>query len=165
MTPLLSDWLPMLFAWQEFEFEQRNDPSPAELILTLACSLVVLSLFIALAAFISYVLSLCLQRIPPQFRQMEPNMTYLLLIPCFNIYWNFEVFQKIPRSYQAYFHSIGRHDVGDCGQQLGLWGAILVACGLIPCIGGFFSMPGGIILLVLVIKLWGYRNQIPETAA
>lgn len=165
MTPLLSDWLPMLLAWQEFEFQAQNEPNVVEQILGLVCILVFLGCVIAVAALVAYSLSLCLQRIPPQFRQMEPNMTYLLLIPCFNIYWNFEVFQKIPRSYQAYFHSIGRHDVGDCGQQLGLWGAILVACGLIPCIGGFFSMPGGIILLVLAIKLWGYRDQIPENAA
>src|SRR5689334_14549782 len=52
--------------------------------------------------------------IPPEHRRIEPGMVWLLLIPLFGLIWNFFVFQRIPESYQSYFYSMGRTDVGDC---------------------------------------------------
>ena len=44
----------------------------------------------------------------------------------FNLVWVFIVFQRVPESYQRYFASVGRNDVGDCGKSIGLWYAICV---------------------------------------
>lgn len=119
------------------------------------------ALMLALAVFLYYILYSSLARIPPQHRKMEPGQVFLLLIPFFNLYWMFVVHTKIPQSFQSYFHSIGRKDVGDCGEQLGLWTAIAAVCNAIPCIN-CISAPASIVMLILMLsKFWSLRNQIP----
>lgn len=166
MTPSLQGWLPQLLAWQEFG---NNGPGAGAEAADAVAMVIVLLFYgvmflvaIAMMALIFYVLYSSLARIPAQYREMEPGQVFLLLIPCFNLYWNFEVYRKVPRSFRNYFNSIGRQDVGDCGEQLGLWASILLACGLIPCVGAITASVGGVMVLVLLIKFWGYRNQIPE---
>lgn len=83
---------------------------------------------IAISCVICFIISSCFKRIPQQFREMEPGMVWLLLIPCFGIIWNFFVWIKLSKSYQAYFQSEGVTDVGDCGYNLNLAFCIVAAC-------------------------------------
>src|SRR5436305_313793 len=62
---------------------------------------------IAINVVICFLLYNAQNAIPPQFRKIEPGMIWLLLIPLFNLVWNFFVYLRIPESYQAYFQSIG----------------------------------------------------------
>jgi hypothetical protein len=163
MTPSILA-LPSLLAWQfdDFGAPAAQQPSAAETVISLLILFIGLAVIIAVGVLVYFVLYSSLARVPQQFRHMEPGQVFLLLIPCFNIYWNFEVFMKIPRSFRAYFNSIGRYDVGDCGEELGKWAAICMACGLIPCLGALIAPIGSILVLVLLVKFWGYRNQIPQ---
>jgi hypothetical protein len=127
---------------------------------------------IAIGCLICWYLSSCLKRVPPQFRRQEPAMAWLLLIPCFNLVWNFFVYPKIGESYQAYFDSIGRTDLGDCGRSLGLSYCILSVAGLplgmIPVIGGVVSCFLGLATLVVwilfLVKAGNLKSQIPLDA-
>jgi len=100
------------------------------------------------------------KRVPPQFRQIEPGMVWLLLIPCFNIVWNFIALPKVSRSYKAYFDSIGRSDVGTCGEGLATGYAVCVACTLIPCVGMFASLASLVLLIMYLAKILGLKAHI-----
>jgi hypothetical protein len=112
-------------------------------------------LVFAVNIFVIYLLYTCFQRIPLQYRLMEPGMVWLLLIPLFNIVWVFFVLIRLSRSYQGYFAAQGRTDVGDCGEALGLWALIL----------HFLCFPVGLVLLIIyLVKVIGLKNQIPVGA-
>ena len=85
-----------------------------------------------------------------------------MIIPLFNVVWNFFVLQRVPESYASYFHSIGRTDVGDAGKSLGLWAAICAAVGIlpIPCIGGLAGLAALVLVIILLVKLYGLKGQI-----
>ena len=122
---------------------------------------VVLVISLAIHAVICVLLSGCYTRIPREFRKQEPGMVWLLMIPCFNLVWNFFVYQQLADSYKAYFASVGRTDVGDCGKSLGLWYAICVACCIIPCVN-YLALPAGLVLLIIyLVKATDLKGQIP----
>ena len=126
---------------------------------------------LAILAVVSWLVSTCYKRIPAQFREMEPGMVWLLMIPCFHVVWNFFVFPKLARSYQAYFASVGRTDVGDCGAGLAMAYCVCAACALIsfvPYIGclGLVALLAALVLLIIVlVKAWDLKNRIPESTA
>ena len=122
---------------------------------------------LAIGVVICYLLYSCFERIPPQHRQMESWQVFLLLIPCFNIVWNFFVLPKLARSYQSYFAEQGRTDVGDCGEQIGLYYAICCAAGMVlswvPLLGllAFLLVPASLVLgIIYLVKVLTLKGQI-----
>lgn len=124
-----------------------------------------IAITLAINIVICYLVSDCYRRLPPQFRQMEPKMVWLLLIPLFNLFWNFMVFPKLSASYQQYFHSIGRTDVGDCYANMALALCICAACSVIPCVGMFAGIAALVVLILYLIKIHELKKQIPTTPA
>ncbi|MGB7160576.1 MAG: hypothetical protein WBD40_21100 [Tepidisphaeraceae bacterium] len=135
-------------------------PSPLEIAIMAAVFLVV----IAILVFIYYLLYSALKAIPPEHRRMEPGQVWLLLIPVFNLVWNFFVFMRIPESYQSYFHSRGRTDVGDAGKNVGLWYSICACCAVIPCIGFIPGIASLILLILFLVKIMGLKAQVGQAA-
>lgn len=86
---------------------------------------------LAISAVICWLVFDCYKRVPAQFRKQEPGMVWLLMIPLFNLFWNFIVLPRLSESLKAYFDSVGKTDVGDCGRQIGL------ICAAIAKRGGF----------------------------
>ena len=103
------------------------------------------------------------QRIPPRFRRLEPGLVFLLLIPCFNIVWNFFVFPQLADSFKAYFDSIGDRSVGDCGRDLGVWYAICSAVSVIPFLGCLTGIASLVLLILFLVKANELKNRIPIT--
>lgn len=103
-------------------------------------------------------------RVPRQFRQMEPGLVWLLLIPCFNLVWNFFVFIRLSRSFKAYFNSVGNTAVADCGENLGLGYAICEVAALIPCVGLAVWVAALVLLILYLIKVNELAGQIPQTS-
>jgi len=134
----------------------------AAALVSLVFSLVVGVVALAIMVGIAYLLYLCLDRIPQPFRQLEPWKAFLLLIPCFNLFWNFMVYPPLARSYQAYFQSVGRTDVGDCGEKIGLWYSIAAIGGLIPLVNIIAGPAALVLLIVYLVKAYQLRGQIPE---
>jgi hypothetical protein len=103
------------------------------------------------------------KRVPAQFRKMEPGMVWLLLIPCFNLVWNFFAFPRLSQSLRAYFASVGNTAVGDCGESLALAYAICEVATLIPCVGLILWIAVIVLLILFLIKANDLTRQIPLT--
>ena len=125
---------------------------------------IIIAVALVIGIVILYLLYSCFERIPPQHRQMESWQVFLLLIPCFNIVWNFFVFPKLARSYQSYFAEQGRTDVGDCGEQIGLWYAICGAVGgalfWVPVVGSLAGIAGLVLFVIYFVKVLTLKGQI-----
>ena len=126
--------------------------------------MIVLGLMLAISAVVCYFTSEMVKRIPAEHRKIEPNMVWLLMIPCFNLIWNFFVFPKVAASFKSYFDSQNITDVGDCAAQLSLIYCIVALTIFIPYIkvvGG----PAALVLLILVlVKFNDLKNRIPLSA-
>jgi len=118
--------------------------------------LVMLGISIAVCFF----LSSCFRRIPPPHRQQEPGLVFLLLIPCFNIVWNFFVYPKLADSFASYFRAQGRTDVGDCGRGIGMAYCVCAVCGVIPYLGLLASLAALILLIIFLVKAADLKGQI-----
>lgn len=103
------------------------------------------------------------KRVPPQFRNMEPGLVWLLLIPCFNLVWNFFVFIRLSRSLKAYYNSVGNVAVGDCGEGLGLAFAVCEVASLIPCVGVAVWIAAIVLLILYLVKANELSQRIPAT--
>lgn len=119
---------------------------------------------LAIYVFVCWVLSGCFKRIPPPHRKLEPGLVWLLLIPCFFLVWNFFVFPRLAQSYRSYFASVGRTDVGDCGEGIAWAFAI---CAAVSCLPIFFlgipALIAAIVLLILfLVKATSLKNLIAE---
>jgi hypothetical protein len=128
---------------------------------------VVIAVLVGLAIQIVflYLISSWFSTVPPNFRTMEPWQVWLLLIPCFNIIWNFFVYQRIPQSFQNYFNSQGRYDQGDCGTQVGLWYAICVICSAVPIVN-YVAGPAALVLwIIFLVKLYQLKQLVLAGAA
>ena len=101
-------------------------------------------------AIICWLAADALRHVPRRYRFQEPEMVWLLMVPLFNLYWNFKVFPALAESFQIAFYSHGIADVEDCGERLAHWYCICCAVGWIPC---FFGLPWLIGLLLVILLL------------
>ena len=122
---------------------------------------------LAVQAFICFLTASTLKRIPEQYREQSPGMVWLLMIPCFNLIWNFFVYPKVAASFQNYFndHDDVRGDIGDCGASIAQYYCIAGACSIIPLLN-YLAGPAGLVLLILtLVKFHSLKTLIPEDAA
>lgn len=121
----------------------------------------------AINILVCWLLQSCLASIPKEFRQQEPALAWLLLIPIFNIIWMFFIFLPLARGYQAYFQSRGRTDKGDCGYHFNRRMCIYTVLALIiPVIGWFiFSIVSFVMFIVAVLKAWHLKRLIEADRA
>lgn len=98
--------------------------------------------------------------LPEKYKQMPAWQVFLLLIPLFNLFWNFRVFTAIPDSYRAYFESQGRTDQGDCGRSIGMFVAVSVILSMIPCLNYIASWAALVLIIVFLVKLFNMKSLI-----
>lgn len=129
---------------------------------------------LGIQAFICYLLSDALKRLPPEFRKQQPNMVWLLMIPLFSLVWNFFVYPKISESYQAYFSAkAGNIPNGspnlnyqntllqqDTGQGIGLAYCICCCCSIIPYLGACIGLAALVLLIIYLVKLSGLKARV-----
>ena len=125
-----------------------------------AIGLVALLIGLAILILICYLVSKCYTAIPEQNRSMSPGMVWLLLIPCFNIVWNFWVYPGLAKSYKAYFDSKGDTTVGDCGAQIALWYCISTACCIIPFVNWLAGPASLVLLIIFLVKTYDLKSKI-----
>jgi hypothetical protein len=156
--------VPCLLAQEQFpnQFGQPGQEIPPEVIgIYIAFIIGAVVVGLAIAIVIAVLLAGCYSRIPQQYRDMEPGMVYLMLIPCLNIVWVFFVTLRLSTSFQKYFAAHGRTEVGDCGYQLGLWYSICTVASIVPCVN-YVAGPAALVLLIIyLVKVMGLKNQIP----
>lgn len=150
-----------------------NEQGMAAAVMAMGAVVWLVSLVVSLGicAAICWFLSSCLQKVPVEHQKQKPALVWLLMIPCFNIVWNFFVFPKVAESFKAYFDSIGRTDVGDCGLSMAkllcILAAVLVPATIlvaIPIVGALIVCALEIAVLVIfiitLVKFNGLKGQI-----
>jgi hypothetical protein len=127
--------------------------------------IIALAISVAIAVVICLIIYKSFSALPQEHRKLEPGLVWLLLIPCFNVIWNFIVFLKLSDSYCAYFESVGRgEEMGDCGRGIFLAYCICTAVTAvafwIPCVASIISLASLVLLILSLVKAHGLRMSI-----
>ena len=115
-------------------------------------------MLIVLVVTIFYLLTLqkALSRCAPENRAMSPGLVWLMLIPLFNLVWQFLVVINISKSLAAEFQKRGLA-VEDPKPGYTL--------GIVMCVGNLICAPVGLICwIVYWIKISGYSNKLAAPA-
>lgn len=143
-----------------------NSIDPASLMaLGATAILIVCALLLLPAIFYLLTLMKCLQRCAPANRALSPGLVWLLLIPLFNLIWNFFVVINIAKSLGAEFRQRGIAAEPDPGKGVGLAMAILACCGLIPVAGLFAELAGFVLWIIYWVAVAGFSNKLAAMAA
>ena len=117
-------------------------------------------IYVAIRIWICWILYSCFKRIPQTFREMEPGLVWLLLIPLFNVVWIFFVYPRLSKSFKAYFLAAGDSSVDDCGESLGWVYAILVA---VSIVFGLAWLAALVVLIIYLVKVSGLKNRVTDS--
>jgi hypothetical protein len=139
---------------------QGSQGQAAGTIIFLAIMVIALVVGIAIAVALIYLVYNAQRALPVEHQKIPAGQVWLLLIPLFNLVWNFFVYPRVSASYQSYFESRGRTDVGDAGRGLGLGYAICCACSIIPVVGGFVGLAALVLWILFLVKIYGLKKQI-----
>ena len=124
---------------------------------------VVALISLAIQVFVCWLLYSAYQAIPRQFQKQQPGLVWLLLIPCFGMVWNFFVIPKLSESFQAFFQSKGRTDVGDCGAQIGLVYCICAIAIFLPYLGVVAAVAALVLLILYLVKVSDLKKKVAAT--
>jgi hypothetical protein len=118
----------------------------------------------ALTVAILYLVSLMktLNAVSPANRKMSPGLVFLLLIPFFNLVWNFFVVIYIRDSLKTEFETRGLEGSG-FGGGIGLAMSILAAVSLVPFLSLLTSLAGFVCWILYWSQITGFRHRL-ETA-
>lgn len=117
---------------------------------------------------ILYILTLqrALERCGPVSRTMQPGMVWLLLIPLFNLIWNFFVVLGLARSLANEFARRGIPvPEPEPGQSIGMAMSICACCGLIPVLGVLASFASLVLWIMYWVKIAGYSQALAQSSA
>lgn len=119
-----------------------------------ALVIVFIATAVLLVPMIFYLLTLqkALNRCSPESRAMQPGMVWLMLIPLFNVVWQFFVVINMAKSLGAEFQKRGIAEDPNPGQTLGL----------VMCVGNLVCAPvvGLICWIIYWVKIAGYSARI-----
>jgi hypothetical protein len=115
---------------------------------------------LAITAVICYLLYNAQNAVPPQHRKIEPGMIWLLMIPLFNLVWNFFVFPRVAESYQSAFAERGDPTKGASERSIGLAYAICAACAIIPCLGVFAGLAALVLGILFLVKIYNLKTML-----
>jgi len=120
---------------------------------------------------IFYILTLqrALEKCAPTSRTLSPGLTWLLLLPFFNLVWHFIVVTGMAKSLENEFRRRNLPNADPLpGQSIGLAMCICAVCCVIPILG-FLAALGYLVLWVIYwIKIVEYSrtlSELPELTA
>jgi hypothetical protein len=123
---------------------------------------VVIMIAVSLAVTIFFILTLqkALNRCSPENRAMQPGMTWLLLIPLFNLVWIFIVVINMAKSLGAEFQKRNIAIEPEPGKTIGLAYAILAACSIVPFVNYLTGIPALVCWIIYWVKIAGYSKEL-----
>jgi hypothetical protein len=132
---------------------------PQELIIILIVPLLVL------IPMILYLLTLqnTLNAVSAENRKMPPGNVWLMLIPLFNIVWQFIIVDRMADSLKAEFakRNIVTNEERP-GYSIGLTCCILSCCSIIPILGILASIGGLICFIMYWVKINDYKTKLQQ---
>ena len=155
--------------------------NPDEL-LGLLCVVIGVVLIVALAIQIFYLLTLqkALSRVSPENRTMQPGLVWLMLIPCFNLIWQFFIAIRVPDSLKNEFRSRGMDDGSDYSKTIGIAQCVVGILASVvgngfqaasrnegrdaammgSCFSGILSLVGLVLFIIFWVKIANYSIQL-----
>jgi len=118
---------------------------------------------IFLVPVIFYLLTLqgVLNKCAPTSRTMEPGMVWLLLVPFFNLIWNFFVVMNIAKSLgNEYARRRIPSPEPAPGQPIGLAMCICACCGIIPFLGILAGLANLVLWIIYWVKIAEYSRSL-----
>jgi hypothetical protein len=119
-----------------------------------------LAVYWVISAFVCWIIFGCYQAIPAPYRKLKPGEVWLLLIPVFNLFWNFWVFPGLSQSFKAYFESTGDASAGNCSARIALWLSITGICSFIPPLAGLAAPAFLILLMVYLMRAMELKKKV-----
>lgn len=117
---------------------------------------------------IAYILTLSrtLQKCAPSSRTMQPGMVWLLLVPLFNLIWNFLVVNAVSESLTKEFRLRGvLFFESEPGKRVGMPMAICGACSVIPILGILAWLASVVLWVVYWVKVAGFSKMLDQAPA
>jgi len=132
----------------------------AEQILPWLVLLITVAVFFAVYIVVAWLIYRANEVLPAEHRKTESWQAFLLLIPLFNLVWNFILLGRVSRGMQSYFQSKNDASAGDCGAAIGLWFSISAICCWIPFVS-CIAYPAALVLLIIyLVKITGLRTRV-----
>ena len=127
-----------------------------------------LAISLLIQAVICYFLHQAAKGVPESHQRQAPGLVWLLMIPCFNIIWNFFVFPGIAEGYRDCLSAKGDGSPAALPVTLGWSYAGCVAAasvlGLIPCLGiiisGVGSLAALVVLIIYLVKVFELKRMV-----
>jgi hypothetical protein len=136
----------------------NNAPSGIEVVFVLLFYGAMFLVGIGIQCIISYIMYRACDVIPHEYRQTSPGQAFLMLIPLFNLIWIFLYTKRLSNSFAYMFASRGAN-MGDCGEQLGMWWGICAVCCFIPCLNIFFGIGALVVMIMYLVKISECRSR------
>ncbi len=134
------------------------DSGPDPLVILIG--LVAITIGLGIAIGIHWMLYRAFAAIPEEHRQLEPWQVWLNLIPCFNLFWSFVVFVRLPRSFRSYFIDRTGDDPTNGFETLGLAYCICTVVSAIPYVGMCFGLVTFVLLIMYLVKAWDLKRMV-----
>jgi hypothetical protein len=117
---------------------------------------------VCLLPLIFYIITLqkALQRCALENQAMDPAQVWLLLIPVFNLAWQFVVVSNIAKSLEKEFRSRNLPIEPEPGKTVGLAFCILSVCSMIPFLGFLTAVAGLVCWIVYWIKIANFSSTL-----
>lgn len=117
---------------------------------------------IFLIPIIFFILTLqrAFERCAPAHRAMTPGLVWLLLIPLFNLIWNFMVVTNLAKSLEREYRSRNIPAQLESAKSIGLAWAILSCCSIIPVLGLLAALAGFVVWIVYWVKIAGLSQAL-----
>jgi len=117
-------------------------------------------LLILLVLQILYILTLYRGlKITSPYHGMNPALVWLMLVPIFNLGWQFYVLDNITKGIKGKFEDNMRV-CGDAGYNIGLAYCIVLCCSLIPGVQ-FVASPASLVLWIIYwVRIHGFNKDM-----
>jgi len=138
----------------------NNGSDEAALAAVLLALGLVLLVMLAVNIFVCWLVYRANEALPAQHRKTESWQAFLLLIPLFNLIWNFVVLARVSAGMQSFFQAKNEASVGDCGANLGLWYSISCLVAFVPFVGCVGSLAALVLLVMYLMKVNNLRTQV-----
>jgi hypothetical protein len=116
--------------------------------------------FLLPVIFFLLTLQKALQRCSLRSRVMEPGQVWLLLIPVFNLVWQFILVSNVATSLGNEFRARNMVREAEPGKALGHAYCILGLCSVIPFVGILTSIAALICWILYWVKIAGYSSEL-----
>jgi hypothetical protein len=111
---------------------------------------VIFLIMIGVALGILTLVAKAMAGVPDKYRPMNPGQVFLLIVPLFNLYWNFRVFEPMMQGYTDALTAKKLPVNGDGGVGMAKWYSIVNILCMVPLLN-LLAAPAVLILFIMIL--------------